>query len=67
MEATCEVCEKTVDPNLIDPQIKFIIWVLTEVEMQELVLVPISVWVHLKQSIIANVDVSKMDNKGLLG
>lgn len=48
VKATGEICEKPVNSHCVYPVIVFHIWVLTEVEMQELVFISKGVWVHLQ-------------------
>lgn len=47
MEASCEICKESVNSNLVYPKGVFFIRVLTEVEVQILVLIPECVWMHL--------------------
>lgn len=50
MEALWEVCEKSVNPDLVYPECVFFIRVLAEVEVQIQILIPESVWMYLINS-----------------
>ena len=48
METARKVGEKPVDAYRVDPVIKFLIWILMEVEVDKVILVSKSIWMHLK-------------------
>lgn len=47
MKTTSEICKQTINSYIVDPVIVFLVRILTKVEMQILVLISISVWMHL--------------------
>lgn len=48
METTCKVGEEPVDTYRIDPVIKFLIWILMKVEVDKVILISESIWMHLQ-------------------
>lgn len=56
MEASSEICKESVNTNLVYPEGVFFIRVLTEVEVQILVLVPVCIWMHLIKNATVGLD-----------
>nr|AFK45913.1 unknown [Lotus japonicus] len=48
MKTTSEVCEKAINSYLVDPVIILHIRILAKIEMQILVLISVSIWMHLQ-------------------
>lgn len=42
-----EICKQSINPHSVYPEVVFVVGILKKVEVQELVLVPVRVWMYL--------------------